>query len=466
MKKISTILLLIVFSSIYIHAQNYNRFTEVSEAYTSIIRSYPLVSHAEVAYTFDENSGYIELRKGGAITGRVPVPLDYKVKDMKLYYNLLYFCGEHRSMGFIAVANLNDIFSYLTIPNSPSTTTIFYTDISIYPYREFVSSLEKLVVYKDADDPFPLYCLNHANEHVVAIGRNKDNPAYPEWHTVHIKYNTLVMGTPPAYPSNYVSIEVLCDISSPSNEQLQEVLLTDDYVALVSYRYSTDEYILHRCEKYNIANTFPPIYKYNAPQYEALSLIKGVAMEDNHIAVATLAAEDPIAGTFGIRIRNINLATMLMTNSQVLFLGEQKQDVEMAYNENKRKIVLMMYYLFNGNQYDMHSFFEIDPWTSFSYQSNAMYDITPTHYNSIYHSNGSYFIAASGNKWFRKNLPIAEPPNDCFNQDNLYAYPVSTKVGHEDNIEFIIKECQPFATAQQVPIETVSITTECSTFEQ
>lgn len=464
MKKTLTIFLLIILSSTNIHAQNYSRFTEASEAHTSIIRSYPLLNHAEVAYTIDENTGYIELRKGGTITGRVPVPLEYIVKDMKVFNNLLYFCGEHRAMGFIAVANLNDIDSNITSPvYPPSTTAIFYSDITVNPYKDLVSSLEKMVVYKDANASGQIYS-NYANEHIVAIGRNDNIAAYPDWLTVHIKYNNLLINSS-LTPFYTIDIEVLCDNTSPYNEQLQEVLLTDDYVSMVSYRYSTDEYILHCCNKYNIASTYPTIYKYSAPQYEALSLIKGVAMEDNHIALATLAAENPNTGTFDIRIRNIDLATMQMTNSQVLSLGEQKQDVEMAYNETKRKIVLMMYYMFSGNQYDMHSFFEINPWTNSSYYPSAMYDITPTHYSSIYHSNDSYFIAASGNKWFRKALPMAVPTNNCFNQDNLSATPISnlTKTTYEIDSDKIIGT--PFLSIPSVPIEMVFITTECSTDE-
>lgn len=469
MKKIIfTLLLLIIISSTYIHAQNYSRYTEASEAYTTIIRSYPLIDHAEVAYTFDETSGYIELRNNGAITGRIPVPLDYIVKDMKIYHNLLYFCGEHQSVsqGFIAVTNLYEIFSYISAPYfPPPTTLISYTDIWVEPYKYFITSLEKLVVYKDEDDPLPTDYLNFANEHIVAIGRNRDNPTYPEWMTVHIKYNDLLVSTGFTPIPYSIDIEVIYDKTSPYNEQIQEVLLTDNYVTLVSYRYSTDEYILHRCDKYNIVGTYNTIHKFAAPQYEALSLIKGVAMEDNHIALASLAAKDPNNGTFEIRIRNIYLTTMSMTNSQALSLGVQKHDVEMAYDISKRKIILMMYYLFTGNQYDMHTFIEIDPWTNSSYNPAAMYDLTLTRYNSIYHSNDSYFIAAAGYSWFRKALPMAVPPNDCFNQDHLYVNPIPDTNQVLNPIVSEDKKGTPFSTMPTVPIEMVFITKDCSTYE-
>lgn len=461
MKRILTILLLTMITSTYIQAQNYRRYTETSEAHTSIIRSYPLLNHAEVAYSLDENSGYIELRMGGTTTGRVPVPLEYEVKDMKLHYNRLYFCGKHGISGFIAVANLNDIYAYITNPNnSPSTTAILYSDIVIEPYKELVSSLEKLIVYKDEDDPSQNTRLDCANEHIVAIGRNEKYSTYPEWMAIHIKYNTLYIVNNPVYTPNYIDIEVLFDITSPYNEKFQEVLLTDDYVTFVSYRYSTDEYILHRCQKYNLYGTFSPIYKYSAPQNEALSLIKGVAMEDNHIALASLAAENT---SFGIRIRNIDLSSMLMNPSQSLPLEDQKHDVEMAYNKDQRKIVLMMYYLFNGQQNYMHSFIEIDPWTSSSYSPDVMYDLTPTHYNSIYHSNGSYFIAAAGHSWFRKALPMAVPPSDCFNQDNLSATPISSLDKLCVTIESEWKKGVHSMSDPIVPIEVLIISTECST---
>lgn len=337
MKKIIfTLLLLIIISNTYIHAQNYRRYTEASEAYTTIIRSYPLIDHAEVAYTFDETSGYIELRNNGAITGRVPVPLEYEVKDMKLYYNLLYFCGKHKSIGFIAVANLNDILLYLNNPYySPSSTLISYTDICVNPYKTLISSLEKLVVYEEEHDTIPDPYTYYAKEHIVAIGRNETMSIYPEWMAIHLKYNNLhITNTTPFISGFTIDVDVLFDYSSPFNEELQEVLLTDTYVTFVSYRYSTDEYILHRCRRYNFISTFNAIYKFSVPQNEALSQIKGVAMEDNHIALASLAAEN---NGFGIRIRNIDLATMTMNPSQSLSIGVQKHDVEMAYNKNQHK---------------------------------------------------------------------------------------------------------------------------------
>lgn len=450
-------------TSTYIQAQNYRRYTETSEAHTSIIRSYPLLNHAEVAYSLDENSGYIELRMGGTTTGRVPVPLEYEVKDMKLYYNLLYFCGKHGICGFIAVANLHDIFLYINNPVSPpSTTLISYSDISTAPDKHIVSSLEKLVVYKKENAQLPYTYINCANEHVVAIGRNETLLAYPEWLCVHIKYNNIplyISLTPPSPPPS-IDIEIFYDKTSPINEQLQEVLLTDDYVTFVSYRYSTDEYILHRCQKYNLYGTFSPIYKYSAPQNEALSLIKGVAMEDNHIALASLSAENT---SFGIRIRNIDLSSMLMNPSQSLPLEDQKHDVEMAYNKDQQKIVLMMYYLFNGQQNYMHSFIEIDPWTSSSYSPDVMYDLTLTHYNSIYHSNGYYFIAAAGHSWFRKALPMAVPPSDCFNQDNLSATPISSLDKLCVTIDSGWKKGVHITSNPIVPIEVLIISTECST---
>ncbi len=451
-------------TSIYIQAQNYRRYTETSEAHTSIIRSYPLLNHAEVAYSLDENSGYIELRMGGTTTGRVPVPLEYEVKDMKLHYNRLYFCGKHGISGFIAVANLNDIYAYITDPNnSPSTTAILYSDIVIAPYKELVSSLEKLVVYKDEDDPSQNTHLDCANEHIVAIGRNEKYSTYPEWMAIHIKYNTLYIVNNPVYTPNYINIEVLFDITSPYNEKIQEVLLTDDYVTFVSYRYSTDEYILHRCQKYNLYGTFSPIYKYSAPQNEALSLIKGVAMEDNHIALASLAAENT---GFGIRIRNIDLLSLLMNPSQTLSISDQKHDVEMAYNKDQRKIVLMMYYLFNGQQNYMHSFIEIDPWTYSSYSPGVMYDLTPTHYNSIYHSNGSYFIAATNSTWFRKALPMAGALSNCFKQDILYASPISDIDKETIGIIYRKEEGLHGLDTPLLTIEIMNISIECSSREE
>lgn len=122
-----------------------------------------------------------------------------------------------------------------------------------------------------------------------------------------------------------------------------------------------------------------------------------------------------------------------------------------------------MYYQFNGNPNDMHSFFEIDPWTNSSYNPAAMYDLTLTHYNSIYHSNNSFFIAATNNTWFRKSLPIAVPLSDCFSQNNLSVSPIPSWEKIRDPIDSEWKKGTHNTSIPVVPIETLAISVECST---
>ncbi len=455
-KNIYMLLLLVTTCSTCIHAQDYVRFSEISNVSTSIIRSYLNHPYSTVCYSINEDTGFIELRSEGNLTYRIPIPLEYEVKDMKVFQNLVYFCGTHKNQGFIGVANLNELYSPVVyLGNFYAYDAVSITDID----KSLVTSLEKMVVYGDENVP---YSNNIANEHIVAIGKSGDLALYAEWVAVSIKYNNLALYYSSFGSSSNVDIKVYEDLSSPYNEKLQDVLLTDDYVSFVSYRYATDEYIIHRCNKYNIVGTFNNVYKCSAPQYEALSQIKSVAMDYNNIATASLAVDNNNPGQFELRIRNIDLSTMSMVHSQAVTILDQKQDVELAYNTQQKKIILMMYNQLYGYSTAYHSFIIVDQWPVYidvipNYPTPAIYDIVPTHYSSHYHSNGPYFIAASGNTWFRVILPFCSDFGQpfCYNTFFLISFQRENLVYREDNIDQYEHEDTKQAVKQHIAIETV-----------
>lgn len=418
-----------------LNAQDYRRFSENTEAQTTIIRSYPMIPSSVVCYSKDASSGYIELRVEDGLTGRVPVPLEYEVKDMRLFDNLLYFCGRHvfnnGSCGFIAVTNIN-LIERMFNPQGTflNNDVIIYTDVTINNYKNSIVSLDKLVVYSKPGS-FALPPHDFANEHIVAIGHNYYNSILPNKFAVHIKYNDMYVNSiiaPISIPS--VQVEMLYNQNHLGNETLEDVMVTDDYVSFI---YSSgDDYVIYRKRKtLSLLNIFDSAYVYPAPQYEILSMVNGVAMDGNRIELASLAVNDINASTFEIRMRNIDLPTMAMTNSQTLFLGYQKQDMYMIYDTSSQKIVSLMYYdMISGGL--VHTFIELMPLSSSAYNADLIYD--QDMYASFDPTNMSSYVAATASKWYRKMLPMNNnQPSGCFERDSL-------PVGIITNLGYVVKE--------------------------
>lgn len=457
MKRLFLYILLMFFCTC-IFAQDYTRYSVDEQSYACIVRSCPAYYlYLEACYTKDAYSGYIELRHRNFTAGRISVPLGYDVRDMKVYKNLLYFCGRHKHCGFIAVANLHDIFSYINpTPGAPLNAAVSYADLCVGD----IESLEKIVVYPEQSNMFPL---GDANEYVAAIGKSGS-----QWKALSIKYQNLYLGPSSIFSPGTIFVNVLYETTGTYNDRLEEVLLTEDYVAFVSYRYATEEYIIHRCDKYNLLGTYNTIYKYHAPQNEALSRITGVAMDANYIALASLAEEPVGASTFEIRIRNIDLSTMNMVGSQGIDIMEQKRDVELAYNPVTKTIIMMMYFRLYGETVDNHSFFQVDEWPTYygyypHYSIPAIYDMVPTHYASHDNSIGSWFVAVSGNTWFHKNISTYAPvPDQCYKGFFLLSY-------QRTDLEQIIDETavsnlqdKLYVGKQDCPIESLETKRECN----
>ncbi|MBQ6068010.1 MAG: hypothetical protein IJK84_00765 [Bacteroidales bacterium] len=283
-----TFLLAFLASCTAIQAQHYVQYSANTGCKNHIIRSCTgYASNSEVLYTKDSESGYLELWVEGVAACRIPVPLMYEVKDMRVYGNLLYFCGREKSCGFIAVANLHYMFMHILGSGTPpSTTAISYKELD---YR-YVASLEKLVVYGQGDGQ-ALPPITSANEHIAAIGRGGTLTS-ADWVAVHIKYNNMPMTTSTFYTMHTATVEVVDDHSSTSYEPLPEVLLTDDYVAFVRYRETSDEYVIHRCDRNNVAGTYGTAYRYAAPLDEVVFNLEGESLEVSNVALMAKALAD------------------------------------------------------------------------------------------------------------------------------------------------------------------------------
>lgn len=395
-------------------AQNYKRLSVSSNTNTTIIRSYQYLENAVVCYSKDNHSGYIEYRTEFPTTLRVPIPAEYEIKDMRIYKNLLYLCGCKGLNAFIAVMDLRYFYEapYTTMP---PTIIYSYLNGSSEEGKIHINSIEKMVVYSDNPQNPMTEPTSFANEDIVAIALNNHNPSYPQKVAIHIKFNNLGVNITSLYGTALPTITLDIMYCTPMFHymELEDVMLTENYISLVSYNHTShnEAYYINKLDiGSSISSIFNSTYIYPAPDDEALSSIKGVGLSDNHIELATLALKDAANSTFEIRMRNIALSTMQMTNSQSIYLDNYKHDIDMIFNNSTNKIVALMYYRPSTISYDVHSFFEIDPWATTSYYASTMYDFELTHYTSFDPTQSASFVASSYNKWFRKELPLNTSP--------------------------------------------------------
>ena len=461
-KKCFSILLALMAACVCGRAQDYVRYTAETKGINHIIRSCTVYNiPTEVIYTKEDDSGYIELWVEGMGTCRIPVSLRYEVKDMKVYNNLLYFCGSHHSCGFIAVVNLHDMF--LHIQNSttpPSDAFISYSDL----YSGHVTSLEKMVVY-DIHDNAPTIPINYANQHIAAIGLSGGDITTNDWVAVHLKYNNLFLDTANIPVLYDVFYEVLINPDCPRSEPIQEVLKTENYVAFVRYRQSTNEYIIHHCNKYNIAGTYDWTYHFPAPPDEGLSPIIGTALPSNYIALATLATYQGNPSSYEIRVRTFDMAGMSVLRSQRIPTDDTVMDLKITYNLDQQKIVLSMNFLLRRSSTWVPAFLEIDPWVNTggitTYTAHAISDRSHTPFNSIDFAIGPYFVSSAENIWMRKKMPLSGLYNTCYSTTQFTSdtIPDLETIGY--SIEPILFQKTADASRQRVTIYDIQTNIDC-----
>ena len=462
MKKIGfSILLALTAACVCGRAQNYVRYSAETKGINHIIRSCPIYNiPTEVIYSREDDSGYIELWVEGMGTCRIPVSLRYQVKDMKVYNNLLYFCGSHHSCGFIAVLNLHDMFLHILNSTAPPPDAfISYTDL----YSGYVTSLEKMVVY-DIHDNAPTIPISYADQHIAAIGLSGGDITTNDWVAVHLKYNNLFLDTVNTPVFNDVSYEVLASADCPKSEPIQEVLKTEHYVAFVRYRQSTNEYIIHHCTKYNIAGTYKWTYHFPAPPDEGLSPIIGTVVPTNNIALATLATYQGNPSAYEIRVRTFDMAGMSVMRSQRIPTDDTVRDLKITYNTDRQKIVLSMNGLLRSSSIWVPAFLEIDPWVNTgitTYTAHGICDKSHTPFNSIDFANGPYFVSSAENIWMRKKLPLSGQSNTCYRTTYFTSDTIPDLETISYGIEPIYLQKNAEPTRQRVTIYDIQTNIDC-----
>lgn len=464
MKKMGfSILLALTAACVCGRAQDYVRYSAETKGINHIIRSCTIYNTpTEVIYSREDDSGYIELWVEGTATCRIPVPLSYEVKDMRVYNNLLYFCGRRKPCGFIAVLDLHDMFLHNTGSSTPpSDAFISYT----YLDGGLVSSLEKMVVY-DIHDQAQTIPVEYADQHIAAIGLSGWNITTNDWVAVHLKYDSLFLDTVSSISAaNYANYEVLASPDCPKSEPIQEVLKTEHYVAFVRYRQSTNEYIIHHCTKYNIAGTYNWTYHFPAPPDEGLSPIIGTVVPTNNIALATLATYQGNPSAYEIRVRTFDMAGMSVMRSQRIPTDDTVRDLKITYNKDRQKIVLSMNGLLRSASIWVPVFLEIDPWVNTggitTYTAYGICDNSHTPFNSIDFANGPYFVSSAENIWMRKKLPLSGQSNTCYSTTYFTSdtIPDLETIGYSIEPIYFPKKAEP--TRQRVTIYDIQTNIDC-----
>ena len=385
----------------------------------------------------------------------VDIPIEYNVKDFSIHGDTLYFCGEHQivnetlTSSFIAYIKIYDMFNGLT-------NNCYYSDIKsvlvvnrIKTYHN--SNKDRMVVgigeqyYSDVVctpppdqgyDPLPPFGdwkkENNINRKIFGFTEElytcNDDPK-KNWDCF-IGYKIVEIPTSNGYNNIYDIYR--CYFQSPylylnnPSEVLRDIVLTDDYICLVSNYFPNspdycdphDLFIIRRIDKndFNIQVT----NLYNATPNISTSLHDFTIMKLEHLTNNDIAfcysAESP-SGLSSNAIYKIELNSNPFTTLLSSMIDENSLirprlwDLEYL-EKNNQLLVLKEQSTTNPIYEDFVYYVNMDNQTTFPYTTLAFkvpyntYQDTPIYWNSLLKYNSDHF--ALGGNIENKGLTIFE----------------------------------------------------------
>ena len=392
----------------------------------------------------------------------VDIPIEYNVKDFSILGDTLYFCGEHQivnetlTSGFIAYIKIYDMFNGLTnnCYYSDIKSVLVVNRIKTYHNNNNNNNNERMVVGigeqyygkvvctpppDQGYDPLPpLGDGKKENNNNIIIRKIlgfteelytcNDEPKY-NWDCF-IGYKIVEIPTSNGYNNIYDIYR--CYFQSPymyspyTSEALRDIVLTDDYICLVSNYYPNipgtcdpqNIFIIRRVDRNNFNNQITNICNatpFTGTWFHDFNYLKLENLTGSDIAFC-YSTQSP-SGLFSNAIYKINLNTNPFTTLLSSMIDENSLfrprlwDLEYLENSNQL-LVLKEQSTTNPIYEDFVYYVNMDNQTNFPYTTLAFkvpyntYQNTPIFWNSLLKYNSDHF--ALGGIIENKGLTIFE----------------------------------------------------------
>ena len=323
----------------------------------------------------------------------ITVPDLSDINDMRITSTQIYLCGRTVfSNGIFITLSLNDLIT------PPASGSINFD----YEIVSEVSSINKIVVY-DLGGTTHLAAVCH--KEIVTTPYMYRKP-----FVLHIKD----FPNQTTYTLKYFDDEQIL---------LDDIVVTNNYVALIGHHDSYRGTSIWKCDKSNIFNSMMDTMYYY-PDIEALSFHHAAWLDNDEIAVAHFAIS-PTYLTLATQIRYYKLSNMRMFNGQEFLLGGKGEPQEMSYLPQTKTLILTQH------EYHTHPYkiIYLLPQKTNSYTTTYLYDGDDNPYRSVDCYRPSTFFVSQGAKILFKDQ--TQPTNLCIKSDLLEIYPIKTNATYK-----------------------------------
>ena len=328
------------------------------------------------------------------------------VSDMRIFGDDIFFCGWNTSSrrGIIGHALVSAIEGY------SQHMDYFELDMGISSSENM---LYRLAAYKD----------DFGRYKVVAIGEMNYDGNAPLLYPALTCPGTL-------YPSYncHAYFVVACEyIPSPLNsltlefckffyryldrfDHVDDVVLTDNWVAIVTSNADRSELTIHRCDKNNLLGTFTPQCRYKVPYLEGG--YRCCRMKGDTIALVAMYASGS-APIYETHMRTIDLASMTMTNAQGYGLLDKTDPIEVVYLPDYTTLVMSQYQKFPLTGFH-YAYVFWRPYKPTPYTADVIYEGGDRPLGPLDRLTHKHIVTSGGNYWVEKDISYNNPSSSCY----------------------------------------------------
>ena len=329
-----------------------------------------------------------------------------QVKDIRIENGVVFFCGANSrtGRGFIGHVTLTDLQA--SVPGS-----IHCYDIDVYGPNILVGSstiMWRLAAYDDGSGMIRVVCLGNA------WYNNNDNIYYHYFdvcpYNPYCQSTFFVECTYSGVLSN-LKMKVVGTLSR--FERADDVVVSDNWLSIVSYYPDQSEIIIHRCKKNDVVGTFDNFYSYYVPYLDGVNHC--CHMRGDTIADATLFCFNGGA-PYSSRLRIFDLGTMTMTHAQQFDLLDKAEPLEMAYMSDYATLVSLQYQMYPSGAHH-YTFVSWKPYSTTPYNAKLTYENNDYILMWMDRLTTKHIVATGGNYWLMKDIISDYSAPNCYTID-------------------------------------------------
>ncbi len=347
----------------------------------------------------------------GTIT-ETEYPEEILINDIRVVGNDIFLCGWDtiNYYGVLGYASVTSILS--STPSIDFQKINLGTDITLFiPWR--------LAAYIDNSGMFRMVTIGEmyysSLSTVPPWFYPCSNSYYLGCHTFFVLECTYSAGT-----FSPVGCKFLCD--SNRYERADDVVLTDNWLAIITQYPDKNKLIIHRCNKDNVVGTLDTYHSYTVPNYEGM--YHCCKMQGDTIAL--VAQYQPSwTTTYETHMRTVDLASLIMTNATSYPLLAKAVPEEIVYLPEYATLVLLQCQLFPSSVFH-YAYISLKPYTTPPYNADLIYEQGDNPFHSIDLLCHKYIVAAGGNYWIENNVMSINTSTECYIVDQQPILPLST----------------------------------------